>query len=321
MRYLKALQAYLEVATLGSVTAAARHLGMSQPSVSRMIQDLERELGQPLFERAGQRLILTQTGMLLRDDVERALSSFSDIITRAQMLAVNPVRPLRVAAISSAGFGLLPTAWNMLDPATRGEIEIEIASPEHVRGQVREGFVDIGISSLPLEHRQMAIRWMGRADCVLAVPADDPLTGHAGPVELPQLRGRNLVALGHPSNLPSRIRHALNAAGVRGQTVVRTNSTMNALAHVRAGSGIAVVESISVSAANFPDVRLLPLATSIPYYIGIVTPSARPCCERCTTLIKAVQTIAETRVPGFASADPSEHQSIMAEMALLEDNA
>lgn len=320
MRYLKALQAYLEVATLGSVTAAARQLGMSQPSVSRMIQELERDLGQPLFERVGQRLTLTQTGMLLRDDVERALSSFSDIITRAQMLAANPVRPIRVAAISSVGFGLLPAAWNMLDPATRGEIEIEIASPEHVRGQVREGFVDIGIGSLPLEHRQMSLRWIGRADCVLAVPEGDPLAGHQGPVELAALRGRNLVGLGHPSNLPNRIRRALDRAGVRGQTV-RTNSTMNALAHVRAGSGIAVVESISVSAANFPDVRLLPLATSIPYYIGIVTPSARPCCARCTALIHAVQTIAEARVPGFASADPSEHQSIMAEMALLEDNA
>ena len=60
MSRLKILEAYLQVASLGSVTAAAKHLGVSQPSVSRMIQELERDLGQPLFERVGQRLVLTQ---------------------------------------------------------------------------------------------------------------------------------------------------------------------------------------------------------------------------------------------------------------------
>ena len=84
MSRLKILEAYLQVASLGSVTAAAKHLGVSQPSVSRMIQELERDLGQPLFERVGQRLVLTPKGMVLRDDVERALAGFVNLWERAR---------------------------------------------------------------------------------------------------------------------------------------------------------------------------------------------------------------------------------------------
>lgn len=319
MRNLKALQAYLEVATLGSVTAAARQLNMSQPSVSRMIQDLERDLGQPLFERAGQRLVLTQVGMLLRDDVERALASVSDVMVRARMLGDNPVRPLRIATVSSVGFGLLPHAWNHLDHALRGEIMTEVASPEMVRSKVREASVDFGAGSLPLEHRDLRVEWMGSAPSILAVPEGDPLADCPDPIELPALKGRTMIALGNQRGLPSRIRGALRKAGLAPATV-QTNSTMNALAYVRAGAGISVVEPFSASGTPVPGVRLLPLAVPIPYFIGVVTPlSARP-CARGARLVTALRETALDLVPGFVPADPAEHQDIIARLAISEDH-
>lgn len=320
MRNLKALQAYLEVATLGSVTAAARHLNMSQPTVSRMIQDLERDLGQPLFERLGQRLVLTRVGMLLRDDVERALDAVSDVMLRAQMLGDHPVRPLRIASVSSIAFGLLPRAWTRLDQTLCGEMVNEIASPEMVRSKVRDGSVDFGAGSLPLEHRDLVVQWMGSAPCVLAVPEDDPLADSPDPIELAALRGRNMVALGNARGLPSRVRRALREAGLPPAAVL-TSSTVNALAFVRAGAGISVIEPVSsANGIPVPGVRLLPLATPIPYFIGVVTPlSGRP-CERGARLIAALHDTAQSCVPGFVSAEPAEHQDIIARLAILEDN-
>ena len=318
MRHLKALQAYLEVATLGSVTAAAKHLGVSQPSVSRMLQDLERDLGQPLFERSGQRLVPTQLGLLLRDDVERALNSVSDVMARAQMLAHNPVRPLRIASVSSAAFGLLPRAWNTLDPQTRGEMIVEIASPDLVRSHVRSGAVDIGIGSLPVEHPDLQICWMGAAPCVLAVRRCDPLAERQGPISLTDLRGRDFVALGNARGLPSRIRRALRTAGIT-SPALRTTSTMNALAYVREGLGIAVVESISASSSAVADVEFLTLDQTIPYYIGVVTPVATQPCSRGEALIEAMKQIAIQNIPDFTLAASSDHQAIVAELALQED--
>ena len=114
MSRLKILEAYLQVASLGSVTAAAKHLGVSQPSVSRMIQELERDLGQPLFERVGQRLVLTPKGMVLRDDVERALAGFVNLWERAREVVGEAEPPIRISAVSALAFGLLTDAWKAL---------------------------------------------------------------------------------------------------------------------------------------------------------------------------------------------------------------
>ena len=52
----------LAVADKGSLRAAARHLGLAQPSISRSIRELERELGVPLLERRARGTVLTPTG-------------------------------------------------------------------------------------------------------------------------------------------------------------------------------------------------------------------------------------------------------------------
>lgn len=320
MRNLKALEAYLEVATLGSVTAAAKRLGLSQPSVSRLIQELERELGQPLFQRVDQRLVLTRQGMLMRDDVERALAGVADVMQRARELADEDAKPLRIAAVSAVSFGLLPHAWARVQPEGRGELIVQTETPERVRSIVKEGRVDIGAGSLPLEHRDLTIDWMGSASCVLAVREDDPLTSETGPLELSALRGRSMIQLGNRHGLPSRIRRALGEAGVEG-AVVRTHSTMNALAFVRAGVGVAVVEPVSSAGTPIEGVRLLPLAVSIPYMIGAVTPRSSPPTARAQALLDALKAEAEARLPDFELHPRDTHQEIIVRLSQFEDRS
>ncbi|WP_333830607.1 LysR family transcriptional regulator [Pararhodobacter sp.] len=56
------IRAFHATATLGSLSAAARHLALTQPTLSRQVQGLEQALGLSLFERRGRRLVLTQAG-------------------------------------------------------------------------------------------------------------------------------------------------------------------------------------------------------------------------------------------------------------------
>jgi LysR family transcriptional regulator of abg operon len=66
----------LAVAEKGSLRAAARHLGLAQPSISRSIRELERELGVPLFERQARGTVLTATGRVF---VQRASAAASEL--------------------------------------------------------------------------------------------------------------------------------------------------------------------------------------------------------------------------------------------------
>lgn len=328
MRNLKALEAYLEVATLGSVTAAAKRLQLSQPSVSRIIQDLERDLGQKLFVRTGQRLVLTPQGMLLRDDVERALGSIAEIWDRAREVADLRTRPVRIACISALAFGLLPHAWSKLSHAAGAQgarrITVQTDTPERVRNSVLSNDADIGATSLPLQHRDQTTHWFGCAPCVLAVRSDDPLAKETGKVPLSVVKSRTLVEMSNSRGLPARIRRTLKNNKIETGGLIRTNSTMNALALIRAGAGgpagtIGIVEPVTSAGTPLDGITILPLEENIPYCFGVISHNAVSLSDTAIELINALQQAAHALVPGFKIHAPEEHQSLITRLALLED--
>lgn len=328
MRNLKALEAYLEVATLGSVTAAAKRLQLSQPSVSRIIQDLERDLGQKLFVRTGQRLVLTSQGMLLRDDVERALAGVAEVWERAQEVANLRTRPVRISAISALAFGLLPHAWGSLSQSAGADgarrIVIQTDTPERVRNAVLSNEADIGATSLPLQHREQTTHWFGSAPCVLAVRADDPLALEKDPVPLSVVKSRTLVEMSNRRGLPARIRQTLKTNRIETGGLIRTNSTMNALALIRAGAGgpagtVGIVEPVTSAGTPLDGVKILALEQDIPYCFGVISHNGVQLSETASALIVALEKAAHELVAGFKVHSPDEHQSLITRLALLED--
>lgn len=75
-------RAFLVTAETGSLSAAARHLGLTQPTLSRQVAALEADLDATLFERIGKRLVLTETGESLLDHV-RAMGEAATAMTIA----------------------------------------------------------------------------------------------------------------------------------------------------------------------------------------------------------------------------------------------
>lgn len=73
-------QAFLATAEAGSLSAAARQLGLTQPTLSRQVAALEAELDATLFERVGKKLVLTETGMSLLEHA-RAMGEAANALT------------------------------------------------------------------------------------------------------------------------------------------------------------------------------------------------------------------------------------------------
>src|SRR5258708_14249978 len=88
MLKLHQIRDLLAVAEKGSLRAAARHLGLAQPSISRSIRELERELGVPLLERRARGTVLTPSGRLF---ARRASAAPSEL--RRARWAVAPLPP------------------------------------------------------------------------------------------------------------------------------------------------------------------------------------------------------------------------------------
>lgn len=176
---LRQLEAFAAVMSAGSVTAAGKMLGRSQPSVTRVIQELEQELGFALFERSGPKVTPTQKAFMMYGEVESALLGIRNIRQRAQSITQEENHHIKLVAISALAAGLLPAALARL-PATLHpqQIQLQSMSPENVVQAVLSKTMDLGAVSLPLEHRGLDIHWIGEAPCVAVLPADSALARH-----------------------------------------------------------------------------------------------------------------------------------------------
>lgn len=118
-------RAFLATADEGSFSAAARALGVAQPTLGRQVAALEEELGVSLFERVGNRLVLTETGLELVEQVR----VMSEAATRVSLIAAGQAQTIdgvvRVAASEAVSACLLPPIVDELRALHPG-IEVEL---------------------------------------------------------------------------------------------------------------------------------------------------------------------------------------------------
>jgi len=91
-------RAFLVTATEGSLSAAARELNQTQPTLSRQVAALETELGVTLFERVGKRLVLTETGHDLLEHVATMREAAELVALRASGRSELLVGEVRISA-------------------------------------------------------------------------------------------------------------------------------------------------------------------------------------------------------------------------------
>lgn len=307
---LRQLEAFAAVMSTGSVTAAGRLLGRSQPAISRLLQELEAEIGYPLFARSGPRVTPTEQGFLLYDDVERALASLQQIRSRADEIARGQAQPLLMAATSALAAGLVPDALKRIeDRVGAARIQLRSASPERVVHAVLSGAAQLGATSLPLEHRGLTVHWIGQAPCVAALPEDDPLAQLAV-VPVAALAGRRMITMANPYRLRRRLDAAL-AQNAHTPGTMETNSSVNALAAVRAGLGVSVLEPITAYGATMPGVAIRPIDLDIPFFFGVITPQSQTLTPACQAMADALAQAAAALLPGFALHDAAEHSALL----------
>ncbi|MGY6269409.1 LysR family transcriptional regulator [Achromobacter denitrificans] len=307
---LRQLEAFAAVMSTGSVTAAGRLLGRSQPAISRLLQELEAEIGYPLFARSGPRVTPTEQGFLLYEDVERALASLQQIRGRADEIARGQAQPLLMAATSALAAGLVPDALKRIESRIgAARIQLRSASPEQVVHAVLSGAAQLGATSLPLEHRGLTVHWIGQAPCVAALPEDDPVAQQAV-VPVSALAGRRLITMANPFRLRRRLDAALASNGQLPGTL-ETNSSINALAAVRAGLGVSVLEPITAYGAPMAGVAIRPIDLDIPFFFGVITPQSQTLTPACQAMADALAQAAADLLPGFVLHDACEHSALL----------
>ena len=142
---LRQLEVLKAVAETGSMAQAGRRLFMTGPGITQQVQQLEKTLGMPVFDRLGRRLQLTAAG-------ERALAAANEVHSRLGVLA-KEMDALRKRDDGTLHLGILATATHILPPllaefrrrAPGIAVHMAVSSREELSRHVLDGDVDLAL--------------------------------------------------------------------------------------------------------------------------------------------------------------------------------
>ena len=170
---LNLLSTFCCVVEQGGVTAAARALGRTQPSITARLKQLEAELGAPLFERVGRKLALTVVGRAVEREASELLRGASALLDTVRKGQAQPMGTLRLGALPTLSAHLLafPVAELALEfPGVDVEIRTGFTVP--LLEALRQGEIDVvltvgAIASAP----GLDVAVIGHVLPVVALPA------------------------------------------------------------------------------------------------------------------------------------------------------
>ncbi|MBY5982958.1 LysR family transcriptional regulator [Halomonas sp. DP5Y7-2] len=143
---LRQLEVFVAVARLGTVSAAARQLSLSQSATSQALADLERQLGVVVFERPGRRLSLNDTGHRLLPRAEQLLDELDDLVAAAVEPGDVLHGSLAISASATIGTYLLPPLAGEFGEWHPGvDLRLRLRNTGEVIAEVQRFDADLGL--------------------------------------------------------------------------------------------------------------------------------------------------------------------------------
>lgn len=271
---LRQVETFRAVLDTGSMTGAAELLGVSQPTVSRLIADMEAEIGLVLFGRGGRVVQPTPEALAIGQEVERSFAGLAQIDAMARSLSVSP--RLKITVVPS----LVPVlADTVLAGFARNRPGVVVSLDVQTTRRTLEDIVgrqaDLGITFEPVNDPAFAVTVIGHAEAACVIPAAHRLSADPGPVAIADLQGEPFVAFMPDALFRQRLDRMFALAGVQVRVRAEARTTEAACRMAAALPAIAVVPSGRVDVGEG---RLVvrPLTPSVVSDVVVALPAGRP---------------------------------------------
>lgn len=236
---LAQLEAFYWIGRLGSFHAAARHLHITQPTVSARIAELERILGAPLFLRNRQRAELTSRGHGMVDSVDRMLK-LSDDIAQHSGSGKTLRGLLRLGAVESVALLALPRLLPRFIasyPELKVELTLDVGSA--LSRKLNASELDIAILTDPLVNDTITVESVGHIE--LGWMASSKLKLPRRELQPRDLRKLPILTMPNPSTIYASMAHWFSQGNVEPVHVSSCNSLALMARLIVEGHGVAVL--------------------------------------------------------------------------------
>jgi DNA-binding transcriptional LysR family regulator len=290
---LQQIRCFCAALELGSFTAAAEALRVSQPAVAEQIRKLEQALDADLFVRAGRGVIPTEAGRAFAEHAARSLRAVEDAAD-----SVGELSTLRGGAVAIGMFGE-PSAWRLDELAVaflqrHPDVSVRLVGSNSsvIADRVRRGALEAGVVLLPIDDDKLDVRPIVR-DEVLYVSAYPERTREPATIE--RLATTPLVFYDAESADRDPIRRQLaeraQALGVRLEPKVEVELKDIALRLVAAGIGDTYLPSAYTNASYYPEgLSTAPFAPAMYDTFAIIARAGARLSPGVRELLAAIET-------------------------------
>jgi DNA-binding transcriptional LysR family regulator len=259
-------RAFLVTAEEGSLSAAARALGMSQPTLGRQVEALERELDVLLFDRIGKRLVLTEPGLDLLEHVR----AMGDAAGRVSLAASGQSQALEGTVTISVGemFAayVLPSILSTLRASEPG-IDLEIVATNTASDLLRRE-ADIAIRNFRPTHPELVARKV-RDMAGHLYAATSYLDRLGRPITLAKLSDADFIGFNRSPAMIDRLR-PLGLALTQKNFVLISESQLVQWALIKQGLGVGVMAELIGDAEPLVE-RVLPELAAVMFPVWLAS--------------------------------------------------
>jgi DNA-binding transcriptional LysR family regulator len=281
---IRQLQTFREVMRSGSISEASRTLLRTQPAVSTMISNIEKELGFSLFVREHGKLTPSPEAHYLLEQAEDVLDRMVSTVRTMSEFRTLDRGSLRIACHpASSGFFLPRVLAEFLKDRPNVKADLMMRASHVVEDLVASQQFDIGLAETPHPRGSIKIEAF-ELECVIALPALDPLAKSETltPVDLADYPMATLFD-DHPVTVATRSAFTQYGAPLNKRFVLRT--FLPALQLVGAGLCGAVVDRITAATSPAPGVVYRSFNPSITSSVALLIPAHRPASVLTLTFI------------------------------------
>jgi DNA-binding transcriptional LysR family regulator len=263
------IEAFRQVMACGGVSAAARRMNVSQPSISRLITDLERTSGLTLFDRHRGKTSPREEAVSFYQEVEKVFCGLTHLSRAADEIRKMGKR-LRVSCFPAAGHELLPDVvarFRRLQPGTG--LALDIRTSNSVLDSVVAGTADFGLTTSAREHSAAQTVARFTAPCVCVLRASDPLAALPS-IDLSQLDPASLIWVEPDLQISAALASRLTETDALRSSTIETNLALPACRMVANGLGVAVIDPLTARLHLGQGLTIRPTTPELPYQARIV---------------------------------------------------
>jgi len=240
------LQVYLEVVRTGSVSAAARALHLTQPTVSLQLKKLAEEVGDALLESKGGRLVPTFAGQALAQAAKDVFSRFDDFSDELALVKGGRAGRLSLGIVTTAKY-VVPTILGAFDKAfPQLDVTLNVGNRAHILQRFAHQDDDLYLFSQPPSGDQVVAAPIMKNPLQLIVPRQHWLATATEAVQFSQLKNERFLMREPGSATRMQFESWLSRQGIELQRTMQIESNEAIRLGVASGLGVAVLSGYTL---------------------------------------------------------------------------